>query len=270
MGHDHRVRPVSLPVRLGARGRRGRGRVRPAQGGDGRLPPRRHGRACGGAGASGPPHDGARCASTSRTSTTSTSPCSRRSSGSRTRPSRRGVRAPRGRGPPAAEAGTSVNGVEPRGCGWTAALDSRGWSAGSRYVRCTGRRGPSVRRPTIVSTASRPTCCLGGRSAVIGGLRALGDLVVVGDDREVVGNRPAMVARVLLQQHRLRVVVDEQGRRRGLATPLEQVGDERLAGDCRPARRASHRRRRGHSGRAPRRRGPSRGAAATTSGSRRT
>lgn len=48
-------------------------------------------------------------------------------------------------------------------------VDSRGRSSGRRCTRCTGRSRPSVRRPTIVSIARRPTCCFGGRRAVIAG-----------------------------------------------------------------------------------------------------
>ena len=62
-----------------------------------------------------------------------------------------------------------------------------------------------------------------------GRLGVLRDLVVVGDDREVAGDGPAMIACTLLQQHRLRIGVDEKGGRRRRAAAFQQFDDLRLS-----------------------------------------
>lgn len=64
-------------------------------------------------------------------------------------------------------------------------------SSGMIRTRCAGRRRPSVRRATICSTAVRPTIGFGGR------FRQMGDLVVVGNDRQVLGDPDTLLRAVL-------------------------------------------------------------------------
>ena len=60
---------------------------------------------------------------------------------------------------------------------------ARTCSAGATSTRSAGRFGPSRRRSRMSSTARRPTCCLGGRSAVSGGVGGCGD----GEGRQTEG-----------------------------------------------------------------------------------